>query len=71
MRRGELPVLFVLDEAEEAYDVIWFCSDKCRALYEVTDAEFSSDTLVEGESFGACSGNVCVQCGSLLGGLDA
>jgi hypothetical protein len=58
----QVPVLYKMDEAGEAYDVIWFCSTNCRMQFIPLDIKTSAGT--NGDWI---EGTVCEHCGAKVG----
>lgn len=60
------PVLYLLNRDDEADDVRFFCSTKCRADYALKQAPLLSFSTAEGESSSWIAGAQCETCGEQL-----
>jgi len=60
------PVIYILNDEDEAEDVLYFCSSTCRNLYETTDTDICDLAHKDGSSTDFIDGTVCEHCGKLV-----
>jgi hypothetical protein len=62
----DTPVLFRLDDNNEAFDVVWLCSTICRDKHTPYSWNGIVDPVAPGVSGDWVDGTVCEECGRQL-----